>query len=83
MLAVEGDTKVPKITKIQIAHLISTDSDLFAFDNEGRVWRRTLTSPNWEQDGEVPDEPALVETRHDQLVIDAPDGLDEEEDKEK
>jgi hypothetical protein len=73
---------MPKVTKIQIAHLISTGNDLFAVDNEGRVWKRRVDSPEWSQEGEVPDEPVAVEHR-DQLVIDAPAGLEEEGDKRR
>ena len=72
---------MPKATKIQIAHLISTGNDLFAVDNEGRVWKRRVDSPDWSQEGEVPDEPVGVEQHRDQLVIDAPAGLEEDDKK--
>jgi hypothetical protein len=64
-------------SKIQIAYLISTSNDLFAIDNMGRIWRRSLDNPNWAQDGEIPDAPAAEDARRDHLVIDAPDGIEE------
>lgn len=69
---------MPNMPKIQITHFVCAGSDLFAIDNEGRVWKRPVGNPGWMQDGEVPDEPSIEETRHDQLRIDAREGLDEE-----